>query len=373
MKNLTLFLFVLLFSETTANAYSSAASKVASSTARNAASLIIKKTDSLGVKSAEGLKDVLSFPIGAAVKVKLLRNNPVYRNLIIQQFNSITAENAMKFGALHPKADEYRWNDADFIVNFAKENNIRVHGHTLIWSKFNPDWVTKFQGTRADWENLLKTHVQAVVSHFKGKVASWDVVNEAIDDQGNFKKCIWLDKLGPSYIESAFRYAHECDPNALLFYNDYGQEFGGKKLKAIVDMAKDFKRRGVPLDGLGIQMHTVVRISDDKIARALNSVVALGLKVHVSELEVSVRNQKPASFLMDKDLAMQQAQKYSVIFEAYNSIPKSQQFGITTWNVADADSFRNAKIKNHDFPLLFDLNYQPKEAYELLMQKMRRK
>jgi endo-1,4-beta-xylanase len=328
----------------------------------------IDNSDSL---SGQGLKDAWDFPIGAAIKVKLLRNNPAYRNLIIKQFNSITAENAMKFNALHPARTVFRWNDADYIVNFAKENNIRVHAHTLIWSKFNPKWVTEFQGSQSDWEELLKSHVQSIVSHFKGKVASWDVVNEAFDDKGNYKSCIWLDKLGPAYIEKAFRYAHECDPDALLFYNDYGQEFGGKKLQAILNMATDFKRRGVPIDGLGLQMHTVLRMENSKIANTLKKVAAVGLMIHISELEVSVRYQKPASFLLDDNLALLQAQKYRAIFEAYNSIPKRQQFGVTTWNVADADSFRNGKIKNHDFPLLFDLNYKPKAAYRLLMEKKR--
>jgi endo-1,4-beta-xylanase len=323
--------------------------------------------------SQSGLKDVLPFPIGAAIKIKLLRNNPVYRKLIIDQFNSITAENAMKFNSLHPEQNVFRWTDADYIVDFANENNIRVHGHTLIWSKFNPKWVSDFQGSRSDWEDLLKTHIQTIVSHFKGRVASWDVVNEAFDDKGNYKPCIWLDKLGPEYIELAFRDAHEADPAALLFYNDYGQEFGGNKLKAIIAMAKDFKQRGVPISGLGLQMHTVLRIEDNKIANALKAVASTGLKVHISELEVSVRYQQPESFQLDSNLAFQQAEKYRAIFEAYSSIPKAQQFGITTWNVADADSFRNAKIKNHDFPLLFDMDYKPKAAYNLLMEKKGRK
>jgi endo-1,4-beta-xylanase len=331
------------------------------------------QSESSDTVAEPGLKDVLSFPIGAAVKIKLLRNNAVYRKLIVQQFNSITAENAMKFNSLHPAPTVFRWSDADYIVDFAKANNIRVHGHTLIWSKFNPKWVTEFQGSRTDWENLLKTHVQSIVSHFQGKVASWDVVNEAFEDNGNYKSCIWLDKLGPSYIELAFRYAHECDPDALLFYNDYGHEFGGRKLQAILNMAKDFKRRGVPISGLGLQMHTVVRMEDAKIAKTLRTVAAAGLKVHISELEVSVRYQKPASFILDSNLALQQAEKYRAIFQAYQSIPKWQQFGITTWNVADADSFRNSKIKNHDFPLLFDLNYKPKAAHDVLMKRIRKK
>jgi endo-1,4-beta-xylanase len=319
------------------------------------------------------LKNYLHFPLGAAVKVQLLRGNAVYRNLVINNFNSITAENAMKFNSLHPAPSVFTFKDADYIVNFAVQNNIRVHGHTLLWTKYTPKWVTEFNGSRSDWENLLKNHIQTIVNHFKENVHSWDVMNEAFDDKGNYIPCIWLDKLGPEYIELAFRYAHESDPTALLFYNDYGQEFAGRKLKAIMTMVQDFKRRGVPISGLGLQMHTVVRMSTLQLANAIQSAASTGLKVHISELEVSVRYQKPESFLLDSPLEIQQAEKYKGIFQAYMSIPKRQQFGITTWNVSDADSFRNSKVRNHDFPLLFDVDFKPKAAYRALVDQMRGK
>jgi endo-1,4-beta-xylanase len=319
------------------------------------------------------LKKFLRFPIGAAVKVQLLRDNAAYRNLVINNFNSITAENAMKFNSLHPAPTVFTWKDADYIVDFAIQNNIRVHGHTLLWTKYTPKWVTNFNGSRSEWQDLLKYHIQTIVSHFKGKVHSWDVMNEAFDDKGNLIPCIWLEKLGPEYIELAFRYAHECDPTALLFYNDYGQEFAGRKLQAIMAMVQDFKRRGVPISGLGLQMHTVLRMSTEQLAKAIQSAASTGLKVHISELEISVRYQKPESFLLDSVLESQQAQKYIGVFQAYMRIPRVQQFGITTWNVSDADSFRNSKIRNHDFPLLFDMNFKPKAAYRALVNEMRKK
>lgn len=323
--------------------------------------------------SAKPLKSYLRFPLGAAVKVQLLRDNAVYRNLVINNFNSVTPENAMKFNSLHPAPTVFTWKDADYIVDFALANNIRVHGHTLLWTKYTPKWVTDFNGSRSDWADLLKNHIQTIVKHFKGKVHSWDVMNEAYDDKGNLIPCIWLDKLGPEYIELAFQYAHESDPTALLFYNDYGQEFAGRKLQAIMAMVQDFKRRGVPISGLGLQMHTVLRMSTLQLARAIQSAASTGLKVHISELEVSVRYQKPESFLLDSTLEFQQGEKYKGIFQAYRSIPRAQQFGITTWNVSDADSFRNSKITNHDFPLLFDMNFKPKAAYKALVAEMSKK
>lgn len=318
------------------------------------------------------LKSVVPFPVGAAINIKLLRKHAGYRNTIISQYNSITAENAMKFGKLHPSEKVFRWTDADELVDFAKANGMRIHGHTLIWSANNPKWVNAYQGDKQAWKKLLKTHIQTVVKHFKGRVPSWDVVNEAFEDNGKLKKSIWLEKIGPEYLALAFQYAHEADPKALLFYNDYGQEYGGRKMEAILKMVKDFKARKIPIHGLGLQMHVVVRLSDAALKKGINAAASTGLLVHVSELEISVRYKKPKVFQMDEELAGLQAQKYRTIFQAFRAIAKKQQFGITTWNVGDADAFRNGpyKNKNHDHPMLFDIYYKAKPAYYAIIKAM---
>jgi endo-1,4-beta-xylanase len=322
----------------------------------------IAKSDTAGGPS---LKQVLPFPIGAALKVNLLKKNSAYRNVVIREFNSITAENAMKFHALQPARDVFKWSDADYLVKFAEQNNMRVHAQTLIWPKSTPKWVTEFQGDKAAWKNLLRTHIQTVVAHFRGKVAAWDVVNEAFEDNGSYKKAIWLEKIGPEYIPLAFQYAHEADPDALLFYNDYGQEHGGKKLQAILSMVRDFKKRGVPIHGLGMQMHVVLRINIKNLERNLALVAATGLKVHMSELDLSVRYRKPDEFKLDPTLAVAQGEVYKGIVNAFLNVPKSQQYGITLWGIGDRDSFWNSKSKSrtHDYPLLFDHSYKPKPAY----------
>ncbi len=321
------------------------------------------------------LKSVVPFPVGAAINIKLLRKHQGYRNKIISQYNSITAENAMKFGKLHPSEDVFRWADADELVDFARTNGMRIHGHTLIWSAKNPKWVDAYNGDKKAWKKLLKTHIQTVVKHFKGRVKSWDVVNEAFEDNGKLKKCVWLENIGPEYLELAFQYAHEADPKALLFFNDYGQEYGGRKMEAILKMVKDFKARKIPIHGLGLQMHVVVRMSDNGLAKGIRMAASTGLLVHVSELEISVRYKKPKVFQMDDELANLQAHKYKTVFEAFRSIPKKQQFGITTWNVGDADAFRNGpyKNKNHDHPMLFDMYYRAKPAYYAIINAMSRR
>ncbi|MBC7616010.1 MAG: endo-1,4-beta-xylanase [Pedobacter sp.] len=309
------------------------------------------------------LKD-MPFPFGAAVNVSLLRNNVQYKELVIKEFSSITAENAMKFNALHPSETTYSYTDADEIVALAQANGKRVHGHTLNWYKSLPTWVTNFQGDTQAWENLLKMHIQTVVGHFKGKVASWDVVNEAFEDDGTYRNSIWVQKLGADYIARAFQYANQADPDALLFYNDYGHEYNAIKRTAILNLVNNLKSRGIPIHGVGMQMHTRYNQTDANITSAITSVAATGLKVHISELDVVLNPDNVATLSYTTSLADLQAAKYKSIVKTYYSIPKAQQFGITTWNVTDADSWIPTTYSRPDWPLPFDRNYVRKAAYQ---------
>jgi endo-1,4-beta-xylanase len=314
------------------------------------------------------LKKALSFKLGAAIKVNLLKSSPAYRKLIIQEFNSITAENAMKFSSLHPQENTFRWGDADYIVNFANQNNIRVHGHTLLWPSNNPAWIKNYKGDKAAWEQLLKNHIQTIVKHFRGKVTSWDVVNEAFEANGSYKKNKWFQNLGKSYIEKSFQYAQEADPKALLFYNDYGQEYSVAKREAILNMAKEFRTKGIKIDGFGLQMHTALSILDQKLINVIKVMARSGLQIHISELEVSL-NSIPKSKVLENSIAKRQANKYLVVFKAFSEIPRSQQYGITTWNVSDKDAFSNGTNSTRS-PLLFDQNYHPKAAYKTLLNNL---
>lgn len=309
------------------------------------------------------LKD-MPFPFGAAVNASLLRSNASYKALVVKEFSSITAENAMKFGTLHPAENTYNWADADEIVALAQANGKRIHGHTLNWYKSLPTWVTNFQGDTQAWENLLKTHIQTVVGHFKGKVASWDVVNEAFEDDGTYRNSIWLQKLGTDYIARAFQYARQADPDAQLFYNDYGHEYSTAKRTAILNLVTSLKTRGIPIDGLGLQMHTRYNQTDANISSAITSAAATGLKVHISELDIALNPDNNQALTYTASLADQQAAKYKSIVKMYYAIPKAQQFGITIWNVTDGDSWIPVEYNRPDWPLPFDRNYQRKAAYQ---------
>ncbi len=310
------------------------------------------------------LQKKLPFPFGAAVNINLLKNNSAYREVVTTEFNSLTAETAMKTATLHPQQNTFNWTDADYLIEFARQNNKRIHGHTLIWHQSLPSWITNFQGDAAAWEDLFKTHIQTIVSHFKGKVVSWDVVNEAFDDDGTLRNSLWLQKLGPDYIARAFQYAHEADPDALLFYNDYGHEYGPTKRTAILNMVNDLKSRSIPVNGIGLQMHTRYTMADNNLANAINTAAQTGLKVHISELDIAMNPDNNQNLTFTASLADQQAQKYKFIVKTYNAIPKSQQFGITTWNVSDADSWIPGNYNRPDWPLPFDNAYKKKPAYQ---------
>lgn len=315
------------------------------------------------------LYQYLPFPMGAAVGIGRMKNNVKYSEVVSKEFNSITAENAMKFRALHPAENTFYWADADYLVDFAQKNGKRLHGHTLNWYQYLPAWVTNFSGDSIAWENMMKTHIQTVVAHFKGKVASWDVVNEYFNDDGTIRPSVWVKNLGPDYIARCFQYAHEADPDAILFYNDYGHEYSSAKRTAMANLVNSFKTRGVPIHGIGMQFHMTYTQNDANINAAMAFAAGTGLKVHISELDVRVNVNKVKDLVFTDAMAVQQAERFRFVVKAYNtSIPKAQQFGITTWNVGDADSWVPSWQGAPDWPLPFDANYLRKPAYKAIIE-----
>lgn len=305
------------------------------------------------------------YKIGAAVNVNSLKNNANYRQTVIHEMSSITAENAMKMNNISVSRGVYNWTDADYIVDFAQENNIRMHGHTLIWYKHTPTWVADFEGTKEDWKAIMKEYIQAVVGRYKGRVASWDVVNEIIQDDGTLRPCVWLTNIGKEYIDLAFQYAHEADPDALLFYNEYGHEYSHNRRLKVNHLVDSLKLNNVPIHGIGLQMHTNIGRSGNDLRYAIMAAGVLGLKVHVSELDVLVNTTNNANATFTDELALSQKETYRVVAKAMKDLPQDQQFGITTWGVHDPSSWLSA---NPDWALLFDDNYSKKPAYDGILQ-----
>lgn len=327
----------------------------------------------------KGLKDYYHtyFPIGVAVSAQALQTDEA--GLILQQFNSLTPENAMKMGPIHPAENTYNWRDADSIVAFAQAHHLRVRGHTLCWHNQLPGWLfTDTAGRPVNKEVLLqrlRTHIMAVVGRYKGKVYAWDVVNEAISDSpGEYLRASrWYEVCGEEYIRKAFEWAHEADPAAVLFYNDYN-EIDPAKREKIYRLVKGLKDAGVPIQGIGLQGHwAITEPGRAQLDSTLSRLAGLGLQLQVTELDISVypkehkaRPRQPAdddtSFTPSREMA--QANSYKTCFELFRKY-RSVITGVTFWNISDRHSWLdNFPVTNRkDHPLLFDKNLQPKKAF----------
>ena len=307
------------------------------------------------------LKEASPFPVGAALNISKMKSSAVYVATAKGEFNSLTAENAMKMIHLAPSSrDNYSWTDADYLVNFAEANHIRVHGHCLVWHNSLPSWVSNYTGSKEEWKTLLRNYITTVVARYKGRIASWDVVNEALLDDGTPRQTIWMTKIGWEYVALAFQYAHEADPDAVLFYNDYGQEYSNVKLAAINDTVKSLISRGVPIHGIGLQMHTNINQSAENMVNAIGKTALTGLKVHVSELDIALNRDKKPEYVVNATDLNTQKSRYRSIAAAMCLIPKAQNWGITTWGVGDNDSWLRS---SPDYPLLFDGDYKQKKCY----------
>ena len=301
------------------------------------------------------------FPVGAALNPASLRTDVQYCELVLKELTGITPENAMKMPNLTNGArGVYDWTDADYFADFAQSNGIRLHGHCLVWYKDGTrtdakmKWFVNFSGSKEEWKQMMREYILAVVGRYKGKVVAWDVVNEALMDDGSFRGDgdIWCKNIGaPDYIDWAFLCAHEADPDALLFYNDYGHEYSATKRTAINNLIKGMIARGVPIHGIGLQFHTNTDRNTADLKTAILTAAQTGLKVHVSELTVDVNASKDANAELEK-----QYESYKMVSATMSSLPKEQQYGITTWGLRDP-------VSPPPGPLMFDNNYQRKRAY----------
>ena len=326
----------------------------------------------------KGLKDYYKnyFPIGVAVSPQLFDDIQT-EALVKKQFSSMTPENVMKMGPIHPEENRYNWVPADKIADFAQKNSILLRGHTLCWHSQTPNWFFKKDGQTVTKEELLarmKTHITDVVTRYKGKVYAWDVVNEAINDGGDkaMRASEFYKIIGEEYIEKAFEYAHAADPNAKLFYNDYNTENAVKR-ERIYQLLKKLKEKGVPINGVGLQGHwSNFEPSAAELEESITKFASLGLELHFTEVDVSVY---PKKHDMSKEaftgkaeytpeMEQKQAVQYKMLFDIFRK-HKDKITSVTFWNFSDKYSWLdNFPVRGRkDFPLLFDQNHQPKKAY----------
>jgi len=330
-------------------------------------------------KQTKGLKDYYKnyFPIGVAVSARDIKDTTEAK-LILHEFNSLTPENAMKMGPIHPEENRYYWKDADAIVAFAQANGLRVRGHNLCWHEQTPPWLFKNTDGKLVTKDVLlkrlKDHITTVVNRYKGKIYAWDVVNEAIDDDSTkfLRNSLWYQICGEDFIAKAFEYAHETDPKAILFYNDYNTERPEKR-ERVYRLLKKLVDAGVPINAVGIQAHwSIDEPSQKDLIATIKKFSSLGLKVQVTELDISIypweknkRTLRPGETdTYTPELEKKQDEKYAEVFKVFRDY-KNVISGVTFWNISDKrtwlDDYPVEGRKN--YPLLFDQQLQRKKAY----------
>jgi len=350
-------------------------SSVVSSSSKSSSSSV---ASSAGVASLKALAD---FPIGMAVGAGNESDSIIssataaqQQAVVFQHFNQLTAGNIMKMSYLHPSENTYTFTQADELVAFAAAHDLKMHAHTLIWhSDYQvPNFMKNYTG---DFATMLKAHVQTIVTHFAGKVVSWDVVNEALAEDGDssavngYRNSVFYQKMGADFIDQAFINARAADPTVDLFYNDFNIENGGTKTTNLLAMLDGMKARAIPITGVGFQMHVLLDWpSTSTIEAAMKAVADRGLKVKISEFDVRVNNPYNSSATvytsLTADAAAKQKERYRQIVASYMKVvPPAQRAGITTWGVWDTDSWLNTS-SNPDWPLLFDANFLPKPALQ---------
>jgi endo-1,4-beta-xylanase len=331
------------------------------------------------IKNIKALKEHYKdyFEMGVAVTPQSLKSDEA--QLILHHFNSLTAENAMKMGPIHPRPDKYNWSGPDSIAAFAKRHNMKLRGHTLTWHNQAPKWFfTDSAGKAISKDELfrrMKEHITSVVTRYKDIVYAWDVVNEVISDDPKeyYRNSEFYKIAGEEFITKAFQYAHEADPKALLFYNDYN-EISPSKREKIFQLIKKLRADGVPVHGLGLQGHWAINEpSYGQLDSTLKRFSELGIPLQITELDISVypkehnaRDRKASDYdtVFSKEKEQKQMEVYKMCFELFRKY-KDHITSVTFWNISDRTSWLdNFPVLNRkDYPLLFDAKLEPKKAF----------
>jgi len=337
------------------------------------------------------LKDTFrgAFVVGAAMNTDQITGKDAQGDAIItQQFNSISPENVMKWAVIHPRPDAYDFTLADKYVEFGLKNHMFIVGHNLCWHSQTPDWVFKDEKgnplTRDALLQRLHDHITTVVGRYKGKIDSWDVVNEALNEDGTLRQSLWLKIIGEDYIVKAFQFAHDADPAAQLNYNDYNLETPAKR-KGAIALVKKLQGAGVPIAVVGNQghLHLDGPSAPDEEA-TVTDLAAAGVKVAITELDIDVLpsawghtadvsvkvddtakpNLNPYPHGLPDDVQQALTKRYADLFAVYWK-HRDVVARVTLWGVTDEQSWlNNWPVRGRtSYPLLFDRNGQPKPAF----------
>jgi endo-1,4-beta-xylanase len=295
--------------------------------------------------------------VGTAVDTAALANDPTYRSLVASQFDTVTPENVMKWEVVEPQQGQYDFSQADGLVAFARAHGQKVRGHTLVWHNQLPAWLTSRDWTRTELRQVLRQHIFTEAGHFRGQIWAWDVVNEAFNDDGTLRDTLWLRVLGPGYIADAFRWAHQADPKAILFYNDFNIEGVNTKSDAVYTLLRGLRQQGVPVQAVGLQGHLDTRFAvPGNILQNLRRFAALGMDGAITEADV--RSVLP----MDATETAAQSAGYAAMVESCLLVRRC--LSVTVWGFSDKYQWVPGVFPGEGSAALYDENFQPKPAYD---------
>ena len=338
-----------------------------------------------------GLREVFAqdFLIGTALNTETFENgNAALLDLVAHEFNAITPANCMKWGPIEPQEGQWQWAVPDRFVEFGTKHNMHIVGHNLVWHSQTPAWLFVDEGGKPvsaqRLSKRMQAHIETLVGRYRGRIAIWDVVNEAIeDDDKGWRKSPWVQIIGPQFMEQAFRLAHAADPKAHLIYNDYNEHNPGKR-KFLLEVIKDYQRRGVPIHGIGFQGHVGFDYPDlAEYEKSIESIAATGLRLHITELDVDVLPHawkytgaeisalqqyadelNPYTKGLPPQIEQQLTARYREVFEMFVR-HRDKIDRVSMWGTHDGESWKNDfPVRGRtNYPLLFDRQLKPKPAY----------
>ena len=300
---------------------------------------------------------------------------PEFEEIHKTQFNVVVAENEMKFDATEPSENEFNFAKGDKMVEYAQANGLRVRGHALAWHSQVPGWVNNYSGQKEKLLSVLKNHIDNVVGHWKGKIAEWDVVNEAINDDYNHDwrstGSVWYEGIGPEFLDSAFVWAHAADPDAELCYNDYAVEWGineGSKAGFVLEQVKRWKANGIPITCVGTQTHIEIahETTPQNVRAFAKALAELDVTLNITELDIGFPKGS-AGKLTAADYE-KQGHLYRQFMDVFLEEPNMGEFVI--WGLTDAHSWLDEQQGKTE-GLLYDKKYKPKPAYDSIMVSLK--
>lgn len=347
-----------------------------------------------------GLKDYYKddFQIGTALSTEWMEGmDPFFTKLVAKEFGAITMENDMKWEIIQPEPGKWNFELADRFVDYGKKHDMYMVGHVLVWHSQTPDWVFQDEAGKPASRSVLlarmKNHIEALAGRYKGRLAAWDVVNEAVDEENGWRQSDWFKILGPDFMEHAFRFAHEVDPNAHLLYNDYNMHLPGKR-DFVVGMLNSFKKRKVPIHGVGMQGHVGLDFPEiQQFEDSIKAYAAAGARVHITEMDVDAlpiawdhtgaeisdtfkysEELNPYPDGLPEEVEQQLTDRYVEFFKLFIK-HRDKIDRVTLWGIGDGDNWKNDfPVKGRtNYTMLFDRDYKRKAAYDAVVNLRKKK